>query len=155
GGGRVPHTRRRDDEHCLWRAGHDHGGHHPVAVRTVGTARLAAPGASASWQMTFSSAAERSVFQSAVEEWFSANAPRKGSPEDFSAVHIVTVTSVTEYEAAERAALETSRAWQKKLYAAGLAGRSWPAACGGHNGPAWQDQVIAEVQSRYGVSTKF
>jgi alkylation response protein AidB-like acyl-CoA dehydrogenase len=104
--------------------------------------------------MTVSPAAERSDFQSAVEEWFSAHAPGKGSPEDFSAVHIVSATSVTEYEAAERAALETSRAWQKKLYAAGLAGRSWPAVYGGHDGPAWQDQVIAEVQSRYGVSTK-
>ncbi len=37
----------------------------------------------------------------------------------------------------------------------GFAGRSWPVECGGHGGPAWQDDVVAEVSSRYGVSTKF
>ena len=37
---------------------------------------------------------------------------------------------------------------------AGLSGRSWPEPYGGRGAPAWQDDVVAEVQSRYGVSTK-
>ncbi len=36
----------------------------------------------------------------------------------------------------------------------GLAGRSWPDEYGGRSAPAWQDEVVAEVQSNYGVSTK-
>jgi alkylation response protein AidB-like acyl-CoA dehydrogenase len=90
-----------------------------------------------------------------VEEWFEANAPKKGSPDDFSAVHIVSANSVAEYKEAERTALETTRSWQKQLYASGLAGRSWPATYGGQDAPTWQDQIVADVQSRYGVSTKF
>ena len=34
------------------------------------------------------------------------------------------------------------------------AGRSWPAEYGGRARPAWQDDVVAEEQARYGVSTK-
>ena len=105
--------------------------------------------------MTPTTADARTSFHSRVEEWFDANAPKKGSPEDFSAVHIVSADSVADYKEAERVALETSRSWQKKLHAAGLAGRSWPSAYGGQDAPTWQDQVIADVQSRYGVSTKF
>jgi alkylation response protein AidB-like acyl-CoA dehydrogenase len=98
---------------------------------------------------------DRASFRSGVEEWFESNAPKKGSPGDFSAVHIVAADSVAGYKAAEQNALETSRLWQKKLCAAGLAGRAWPRAYGGQAAPAWQDQVTAEVQGRYGVSTKF
>jgi alkylation response protein AidB-like acyl-CoA dehydrogenase len=97
---------------------------------------------------------DRSQFRAAVEEWFEAHAPRKGSPDDFSAVHIVTAHSVEEYRAAELKALEVSRRWQKTLYSASLSGRSLPPEYGGQGEPAWQDSVIADVQSRYGVSTK-
>ncbi len=97
---------------------------------------------------------ERASYESDVQDWFAANAPRKGAPGDFSAVHIVTARSVSEYQAGERAALDISRSWQRKLYSAGLSGRSWPRAYGGQEAPAWQDQVVAEVQSGYGVSTK-
>ena len=40
------------------------------------------------------------------------------------------------------------------VYDAGLAGRSWPTEYGGHGAPAWQDDVVAAEQARYGVSTK-
>jgi alkylation response protein AidB-like acyl-CoA dehydrogenase len=105
--------------------------------------------------MTPATADGRTLFHSRVEEWFEANAPKKGSADDFSAAHIVSANSAAEYKEAERIALETSRSWQKKLHAAGLAGRSWPAAYGGQDAPSWQDQIIADLQSRYGVSTKF
>ena len=93
-------------------------------------------------------------FLEEVEDWFEANAPRKGSPGDFSAVHIVAANSVEDYQAAERRALDISRQWQKTLYSAGLGGRSLPPEYGGQGAPQWQDSLVAEVQSRYGVSTK-
>jgi alkylation response protein AidB-like acyl-CoA dehydrogenase len=97
---------------------------------------------------------DRASFRTWVEAWFETNAPRKGSPDDFSAIHIISGRSIEEYRAAEHTALARSREWQKGLHAAGLAGRSWPAEYGGHGAPGWQDEVIAGAQTRYGVSTK-
>ncbi|KPM56026.1 acyl-CoA dehydrogenase [Frankia sp. R43] len=99
-------------------------------------------------------AEERSEFQARVHEWFAANAPRKGSPEDFSAVHIVSAATAEEYRAQEQHAISVTRAWQRRLFDAGLAGRSWRPEYGGHGAPDWQDEVVIEEQARWGVSTK-
>lgn len=96
----------------------------------------------------------RAEFRSGVEEWFAANAPQKGSPDDFSAIHIVSGNSIAEYHEAEHRALEVSVSWQRRLYEAGFCGRSWPTEYGGQNAPEWQDEEITRIQSRYGVSTK-
>jgi alkylation response protein AidB-like acyl-CoA dehydrogenase len=40
------------------------------------------------------------------------------------------------------------------MYSDGLSGRSWPVEYGGQGAPAWQDEEVAQVQARYGVSTK-
>lgn len=93
-------------------------------------------------------------FRAAVRGWFDAHAPAKGGPDDFSAIHVVTATTEEEYRARERAALDVTRRWQRSLFDAGLAGRSWPVEYGGGGAPSWQDGVVAEVQGRYGVSTK-
>jgi alkylation response protein AidB-like acyl-CoA dehydrogenase len=98
--------------------------------------------------------AGREEFEARVREWFETNAPRKGSPDDFSDVHIVSASTSDEYEARERHAIDVTRGWQRTLFDAGLAARSWPAEYGGHGEPAWQDDVIAAEQARYGVSTK-
>jgi alkylation response protein AidB-like acyl-CoA dehydrogenase len=97
---------------------------------------------------------EREEFETCVREWFESNAPKKGSTDDFSDVHVVSASMPEEYEARERHAVDVTRRWQRGLYDAGLAGRSWPAEYGGHGEPAWQDDVIAAVQARFGVSTK-
>ena len=97
---------------------------------------------------------ERAEFAARVRAWFEANAPRKGSAEDFSAVHIVSARTPQEYHEREQHALEVTRRWQRRLFDAGLAGRSWPKECGGHGAPAWQDEVVAQEQARWGVSTK-
>jgi alkylation response protein AidB-like acyl-CoA dehydrogenase len=104
--------------------------------------------------MAHAAGEERERFRSEVESWFEAEAPRKGTTGDFSAIHIVSAQSVEEYRRAENVALDKSLEWQRKLYVAGLSGRSWPEQYGGRGAPAWQDDVVAEVQSRYGVSTK-
>jgi alkylation response protein AidB-like acyl-CoA dehydrogenase len=94
------------------------------------------------------------AFRRQVEQWFEEHAPKKGSDGDFSTAHIVSGTSVEEFQHNERRAFEVTRRWQRTLFEAGLAGRSWPSEYGGQTASAWQDEVIAEVQSRYGVSTK-
>ena len=97
---------------------------------------------------------EPDEFRSLVRAWFDEHAPAKGGPDDFSNVHVVSASTIEEYDAREHAALETTRAWQRKRYEAGLAGRSWPEEYGGLGAPAWQDAVIDAEQVRYGVSTK-
>jgi alkylation response protein AidB-like acyl-CoA dehydrogenase len=97
---------------------------------------------------------DRDVFRARVRAWFDEHAPAKGSPGDFSTVHVVSATTVAEYEEREAHALAVTRAWQRTLHEAGLAGRSWPVDYGGAGAPAWQDDVVAAEQARYGVSTK-
>jgi len=99
-------------------------------------------------------ALDRSAFEAHVVDWFEANAPGKGSPNDFSAVHLVSASTPEEYRAREDHVAEVTRSWQRKLFDAGLAARSWPEPYGGRGAPEWQDDVIAEVSLRYGVSTK-
>jgi len=97
---------------------------------------------------------DRDAFRALVRAWLDEHAPAKGSPDDFSTVHVVTATTVEEYEERERHALAVTRAWQRTLYEAGLAGRSWPVEYGGAGAPSWQGDVVAAEQARYGVSTK-
>jgi alkylation response protein AidB-like acyl-CoA dehydrogenase len=97
---------------------------------------------------------DQASFRARVRDWFDDNAPRKGDPEDFSSAHIVSANTVAEYDDLERRAWTVSRAWQRRLFDAGLAGRSWPEDYGGLGTPVWQDEIVEEVQSTYGVSTK-
>jgi alkylation response protein AidB-like acyl-CoA dehydrogenase len=97
---------------------------------------------------------ERDAFRAEVESWFAAHAPQKGAAGDFSAIHIVSGNSISEYRQAEHHALEVTLAWQRLLHAAGFSGRSWPVDYGGQGGSDWQDDEIAQVQAGYGVSTK-
>ena len=97
---------------------------------------------------------EPDEFRLLVRGWLEEHAPAKGGPGDFSNVHVVSASTIEEYDAREHSALETTRAWQRRRYDAGLAGRSWPTEYGGLGAPPWQDDVIDAEQSRYGVSTK-
>ena len=98
--------------------------------------------------------AEREGFRRSVRSWLDEHAPAKGSAEDFSAIHVVSAMTADAFEARERHALEVTRAWQRRLFDAGWAGRAWPVEYGGQGAPDWQAAIIAEEQSRYGVSTK-
>ena len=104
--------------------------------------------------MTAPTEDERATFRTEVDAWFAANAPLKGSAEDFSAIHIISGNSIAEYREAEQRALNVSLAWQRELVNAGLSGRSWPADYGGEGAPDWQEDEIAQVKAAYGVSTK-
>ncbi len=94
------------------------------------------------------------VFRAQVRRWLAEHAPRKGGAGDFSSVHIVTATTPEEYRAREEHALAVSRRWQQTLHEAGLVGRSWPGAYGGLDAPSWQDEIVQDEQSHFGVSTK-
>lgn len=93
-------------------------------------------------------------FRARVRAWLEANAPRKGEPGDFSAAHLVSAGAPDDYRRGEREALAVTTAWQRRLFDAGFAGRSWPREFGGAGAPGWQDEIVAVEQSRYGVSTK-
>jgi alkylation response protein AidB-like acyl-CoA dehydrogenase len=94
------------------------------------------------------------AFRARVRAWLYANAPRKGEPGDFSAAHLVSARTPEDYLRREREALDVTMAWQRRLFDAGFAGRSWPRDYGGADAPVWHDEVVADEQSRYGVSTK-
>ena len=100
------------------------------------------------------STSERDAFRAEVRAWLNANAPAKGSAEDFSAIHVVSAPTREEFESRERRALEVTRAWQRRLFDAGWAGRSWPVEYGGQGAPSWQSEIIAEEAAQFGVSTK-
>lgn len=97
---------------------------------------------------------EREELRARVRAWLDEHAPAKGGPDDFSAIHVVSAMTAEEFEAREHHALEVTRSWQRRLHDAGWAGRSWPVEYGGGGEPGWQDEVVAEEQARYGVSTK-
>jgi alkylation response protein AidB-like acyl-CoA dehydrogenase len=94
------------------------------------------------------------AFRADVRAWFDEHAPAKGSAEDFSSIHIVAAATADEYQRREHEAFDRTCAWQRELFDAGWAHRSWDPAYGGKGEPAWQDDVVVEEQARYGVSTK-
>ena len=97
---------------------------------------------------------DRDGFRAEVRAWFAAHAPAKGAPDDFSSIHVVSAPTIDAYRRREHDAIGRTAGWQRTLFDAGLAGRSWPVEYGGAGAPAWQDDVVAEEQARYGVSTK-
>src|SRR5258708_7250844 len=94
------------------------------------------------------------AFRARVRAWLDANAPRKGDPGDSAAARLVSASTPGDYRRGEPEALAVPMGWQRRLFDAGFAGRSWPRQYGGAGAPAWQDEVVADEQSRYGVSTK-
>ncbi|MBO0729304.1 MAG: acyl-CoA dehydrogenase family protein [Acidimicrobiaceae bacterium] len=79
-------------------------------------------------------------FRASAEAWLAANAPAKGSPDDFTSGR-------------EREFVDGCRRWQGRLHAAGWAGITWPAAHGGLGLPPVYDLAFRRLQSRFGAST--
>jgi alkylation response protein AidB-like acyl-CoA dehydrogenase len=94
------------------------------------------------------------AFRARVRNWLDEHAPGKGEPGDFSAAHVISATTPGEYERREREALAVTKQWQRSLYDAGFAGLAWPPRYGGAGAPKWQEEIVTEEQSGYGVSTK-
>jgi len=79
-------------------------------------------------------------FRAHASAWLDENAPRRGSPGDFTVGR-------------DRAFVEGCRRWQAALFEGGWAGVAWPAAFGGQGRSALFDLVFRREQARYGVST--
>ena len=73
--------------------------------------------------------------------WLEANAPKKGSADDFSAG-----IDTDEY-------VKRAKEWQGKLAAAGWACITWPKEYGGRGGTPSEAQIFAQEQARTGAST--
>ena len=56
--------------------------------------------------MTITEVDRREAFRAGVRTWLDQHAPAKGSPEDFSAAHVVSARTKDEFEALEHEALE-------------------------------------------------
>ncbi len=95
--------------------------------------------------MDFDDTPDEAAFRAAAREWLSANAIRKGSPEDFSAGHFAGDTSPEEY-------VKRCRWWQGQLFEGGWAGISWPKAFGGRGGKPIEEAIFGEEQGKWGVS---
>jgi hypothetical protein len=67
---------------------------------------------------------EVDAYRAEVLAWLDAHAPLKGSPEDFSSVHVVSASTIEEYRRREHEAFDRTRRWQRELFDAGYAGRS-------------------------------
>jgi alkylation response protein AidB-like acyl-CoA dehydrogenase len=90
--------------------------------------------------MDLEESAELVEFRAGVAAWMQANAPRKGSAEDFTIGR-------------DAAFVEGCRRWQGQLFEAGWAGISWPAEFGGRGLSALFDLAFRREQARFGVST--
>jgi alkylation response protein AidB-like acyl-CoA dehydrogenase len=84
--------------------------------------------------------ADLNRFVADAQVWLEANAPRKGSDEDFTIGR-------------ERAFVDGARRWQKQLYTAGWAGLTWPKEHGGLGLSAAFDVAFRRLQAKFGAST--
>ncbi|MCU1578080.1 MAG: Acyl-CoA dehydrogenase FadE34 [Rhodoglobus sp.] len=98
--------------------------------------------------MNLADTPDEAAFRAEVRAWLVANAPPKGSPDDFSQGYGVGDGPD------EELFLERSRAWQAKVEAAGFAGLSWPKEYGGQGGSQSKEYIYAQEQSRLGVTTE-
>jgi alkylation response protein AidB-like acyl-CoA dehydrogenase len=84
--------------------------------------------------------ADLARFVEDAQVWLEANAPRKGSDDDFTMGR-------------EQAFVDGCRRWQKRLHAARWGGLTWPEEHGGLGLPAAFDVAFRRLQARFGAST--
>jgi alkylation response protein AidB-like acyl-CoA dehydrogenase len=94
----------------------------------------------------FDDTPEEAAFRAEARAWLVANAPAKGSPEDFS-------TGMLEGTMDPKEFMERVKAWQRQLVDAGWAGITWPKKYGGRGGTAMQAAIWTQEASQFGVAT--
>lgn len=84
--------------------------------------------------MDLTYSAEDEAFRATIREWLTAHAPeaKQVAPNPMAAV-------------------ERSRAWQRKMYEAGFVGIAWPREYGGRNASPTQQVILGEELARAGV----
>lgn len=86
--------------------------------------------------------AEQAEYRARVRAWYDANATPKGAEAPWE-------TNVHRDPAAARRHFLASKAWQGRLFAAGLAGIAWPVEYGGGGGESWMARIEREVSLEY------
>ncbi len=89
---------------------------------------------------------EEAEFRREARAWLEANAPAKGSPEDFS-------EGFFDLDADLSWLLARSVEWQHTLWDGGWAGISYPTAWYGRGGTLAEEMIFAEEQARFGASS--
>jgi alkylation response protein AidB-like acyl-CoA dehydrogenase len=97
---------------------------------------------------------EEAEFRERARSWLEMNAVVRGDAGDFSASHLFSATSLSEFWSREREVFDQVISWQRKLYESGWAGISWPKEYGGQELPEWAEDAFGEEHARFGVSTK-
>jgi len=93
--------------------------------------------------------AELAAFRAEARAWLEANASPKTGVDDWSTQrHHVDQDAMREY-------FEQCRAWQRKLFAGGWAGISWPSEHGGRGGTSDQVRVFKEEMAAFDVTSGF
>jgi alkylation response protein AidB-like acyl-CoA dehydrogenase len=101
----------------------------------------------------FDDSAAEAAFRSEARAWLEANAPAKGSDEDFSQGYFaVEAASPKDRPALHHAHIERCQAWQATLLKGGWACITWPAEFGGRGGTAMEATIFAEEQANFGVA---
>ena len=95
--------------------------------------------------MDFDDTPAEAEFRAEARAWLLANAPAKGSPEDFSTGAIERTMDPAEF-------LDRTKAWQRTLVEAGWAGITWPTEYGGRGGTAIQSVIWNQEASQFGVT---
>ena len=85
---------------------------------------------------------EQAEFRATVKAWYDANATPKRDDSPWE-------TNVHRDPADARRHFLTSKAWQGRLYEAGLAGIAWPEEYGGRGGESWMTRIEREVSLEY------
>ncbi len=86
--------------------------------------------------------AEQAEYQAAVKAWYDANATPKRHDSAWE-------TNVHRNPADARRHFLASKAWQGRLFEAGLAGIAWPKQYGGGGGKSWMARIEREVSLGY------
>jgi alkylation response protein AidB-like acyl-CoA dehydrogenase len=87
---------------------------------------------------------EEAAFRAEARAWLEANAPAKGSADDFSEAFFEQGADVAE-------TMRRNAEWQRRLWDAGWAGISYPREWYGRGGTLMQEVIFAEESSAFGV----
>ena len=87
---------------------------------------------------------EEAAFRAEARAWLEANAPAKGSPDDFSQAFFDQHADVAD-------TMRRNADWQRRLWDAGWAGISYPREWYGRGGTLMQEVIFAEESADFGV----
>ncbi len=95
--------------------------------------------------MDFDDTPEEAAFRTEARAWLEANAPAKGSPDDFSIGVLEGTMDQAEF-------LQRAKKWQAFLVDEGWAGITWPTEFGGRGGTSLHQMIWSQEAANFGVA---